>query len=109
MIKLILEDSTPMFESMMRQMSEYPEIKQMLKAVLFQGRRISFNLDTYEINLAAMFGFIKNNNGAIQVANRIFEMRLCNFFLSEEELTEAIYDKGQGNRSQFFYKVNKDL
>lgn len=38
--------------------------------------------------MAAMFGFIKNQNGNVAVANRIFEIRLYNFFLSEDELRE---------------------
>lgn len=42
-------------------------------------------VDNPAINLAAMFGYICNRNGSIQVSNRIFETRLYNLFLSEEE------------------------
>jgi len=110
-VKMLLNKRTTLFDSMIRQMSEYPEIKKMLKAILFQGKRISYNADTYEINLASMFGYIKESSGSVQVANRIFEMRLCNLFLSEEELTEAIYDRAQGNIPQFIKggRLNMDL
>ncbi len=100
-VKRLLNEKIPLFDSLTHQMSEYPELKRMLKAIVFQGKRISYNLNTYEINLAAMFGYIKDNNGAVQIANRIFETLLCNLFLSEEELTEAVYDRAQGNISQF--------
>lgn len=99
--KLILEESSPLFESMIRQLSEYPDMKRMLHAILFQGKRISYNADTAVIRLAAMFGYIINREGSIQVANRIFETRLYNFFLSEEELTNVIYDEAQGSKNQF--------
>lgn len=105
-VKILLGKKTTLFDSMIRQMSEYPEIKKMIQAVLFQGKKISYNEDTHEINLAAMFGYIKQNKGNVQVANRIFEMRLCNLFLSEEELTDVIYGKAQGNVSQFINLQN---
>lgn len=61
------------------------------------------------INLASMFGYIGNKQGSVQVANRIFEMRLYNFFLSEEELRNAMYDEAQGNRSQFINSGRLDM
>ena len=36
-----------------------------------------------------MFGYVVDRDGRVQIANRIFEMRLYNFFLSEAELTSA--------------------
>lgn len=58
-----------------------------------------------------MFGYIVNNAGSIQVANRIFEMRLYGCFLSEEELTNAIYDEAQGNMNRYFLngRLNMEL
>ena len=58
----------------------------MLQAILFQGSRYLFNTDNTEMNLAKMFGFIKQENGVVAIANRIFEVRLYNYFLSKEEL-----------------------
>lgn len=101
-VKTILSQQMPLFQSMMRQLDEHPELKQMLNALLFQGKRLTFNPDHPVIGLAAMFGYITNKNGSIQVANRIFESRLYNYFLSEEELTNAMYDVAQGNKSQYF-------
>ena len=36
--------------------------------------------------MAAMFGFIKNLNGIVAISNRIFEIRLYNYYLSEDEI-----------------------
>lgn len=94
---------------MIRQLSEYPELKQMLNALLFQGKRVTFNPDNSVISLASMFGYIVNRQGSIQVANRIFEMRLYNFFLSEEELKNAMYDEAQRSKSQFISEGRLDM
>lgn len=110
-VKLILAERAPFFESLIRQTEEYPEMKRMLKALLFQGKKMSYNPDIPAVSLATMFGYIINAGGSIQVANRIFEMRLYNLFLAEEELTNAIYDKAQSSQFQFVIdgRLNMDL
>ncbi len=45
----------------------------------------------------------------MQVANRIFEIRLYNLFLLEDELTNAIYDEAQGSRNYFFRDGRLDM
>ncbi len=49
------------------------------------GKRVAYNTDNVMIDNAAMFGFIKNQNGSVAVANRLFETRLYNFYLSAAE------------------------
>ncbi len=90
-VNSLLLEQAPFFESMVRQLEEYPEMKQMLKAILFLGKRISYNPDIPSVNMATMFGYVTNSEGSVHIANRIFEMRLYNLFLSEEELSNAIY------------------
>lgn len=43
------------------------------------------------IDIAAMFGFIKNNNGTAVISNRIFESVLYNLFISEETASNRMY------------------
>lgn len=100
-VSRILDERIPLFESMMRQLAEYPDIKRRLYVVLFQGKRIAYNPDNFALNLSEMFGYIVKKNGSVQVANRMFEMRLYSYFLSEEELTSAIGDEAQKDRNRF--------
>lgn len=100
-VKMLLRERMPLFDSLIRQIDEYPEMKQMLQAILFQGRQIAYNPDAKEIELARMFGYIVDRDGSVQIANRIFEMRLYNFFLSEAELTSLIYRKAEQEKKQF--------
>ena len=85
-VRRILIDRTPLFESMIRHLDAYPELKRMFQEILFQGKAFSYNLDTKEISLASMFGYAVSRGGKVQIANRIFETRLYNYFLSENEL-----------------------
>lgn len=54
-------------------MKEYPELRQLIYRLLFQGQSIVFNPDDYEIRMALMFGFVKIKDGFVLIANRIFE------------------------------------
>ena len=108
-VKRLLRERMPLFDSLIRQIDEYPDMKQMLHAILFQGRRIAYNPDTKEIELAQMFGYVTDKDGYIQIANRIFEMRLYNFFLSESELTSTIYRMAEQEKQQFIVDGRLDM
>lgn len=110
-VKSMLNERVPLFESMTRQLTEYPEMRRILHAVLFEGRRITYNVDHPIISLASMFGYITNNSGSIQISNRIFEMCLYNLFLSEDELASTISVEAQRNQSQFIQngRLNMEL
>ncbi len=108
-VKTILTDSAPLFESMIRHLNEYPEMKKMFQAILFQGSAFSYSPDTKEISLACMFGYAINGEGKVQIANRIFEMRLYNYFLSEEELSSTMGKMAQRDKSYFVHDGHLDM
>lgn len=89
-VKQILLASAPLFESMIRHLDEYPSMKRMFQEILFQGSDFAYSPDVKEISLAVMFGYAVNREGKVRIANRIFETRLYNYFLSEEELLNVM-------------------
>ncbi len=48
-----------------------------------------------------MFGFVKNDNGAMAIANRIFETCFYDYFLSEKEVKNLLFTAGNIDRNQF--------
>ena len=108
-VKQILIDDIPLFGSMIRHLHEYPEMKSMFQAILFQGSEFSYNPDTKEISLACMFGYAVNVEGKVQIANRIFETRLYNYFLSEEELSSTMGKMAQRDKSYFIRDGRLDM
>ena len=73
---MILSESNALFDSLLRQLREYPELKSILYAILFHGNSVAYNKYNTVIDLADMFGFIKNTEGVVAIANRIFETLL---------------------------------
>ena len=72
-VKILTGEVSPLFDSLTNKMKEYPELRQLIYRLLFQGQSIVFNPDDYEIRMALMFGFVKIKDGFVLIANRIFE------------------------------------
>ena len=99
--KLLLMEKNSLFESLVNKLTDYPKLRDLLYSMLFQGNKVIYNPDNDVIDTAFMFGFVKNVNGLMQVSNRIFEMRLYNLFLAEEEISSGISSKGVLDKNQF--------
>jgi len=108
-VKIIQHTRTPLFEDMIKQVEDYPELKEMLKSILFEGAVIAFNNYNYVLNLAKMFDYIKSTEDHVAVANRIFELVLYDYFLSEEELDNATNKDAILNRSCFVLEGKLDM
>lgn len=101
-VRLLLAEKNLLFDSMIGKLGEYPELNRILRSLLFAGRTISYNADEPAINLAAMLGFVRNHQGNMEIANRIFETRLYNFYLSSSEMQEQELCKvSMEERNQF--------
>lgn len=108
-VRIILKTKATLFDSMTKHISEYPALKEMLYVVLFQGEQMVYNQDNHTIELACMFGYVINDGTYVKVANRIFEMRLYNLFLSEEELSNAMSREAKLDRNQFVSEGRLDM
>ena len=84
-VKIILKEPNTLFDDMIKQLKEYPELERLLQNILFQGREYPFNFYNQAMNIGKMFGFLTEKDGMATVANRIFETHLYNYFLSEDK------------------------
>ena len=87
-VKVLLSDNNPLFESLIGKLNDYPGVKNLVYRLLFRGQSIGYNPDDLGITMAKMFGFIKVENGNVYIANRIFETRLYNMFLLQNDEQE---------------------
>lgn len=100
-VKTLLKEPDTLFDDMRKKITDYPELKKMLYAILFRGENYPYNPDNFAIDIGAMFGFIKEQEGQAVVSNRIFETRLYNLFLSEEMTGNITYQQGEREKNQF--------
>ena len=109
--KLLLAEKNTLFESLNNKLNDYPKLREILHSILFSGTPIPYNQLTDSIEIAAMFGFIKNHNGNIAIANRIFESLLYNLFLAEETVNSKTYLAASADKNKFVQDgiLNMDL
>lgn len=84
-VRLLLAEKNTLFESLTGKILNSGELRNVIYSLLFSGQKIIYNPDDPWIDLAMMYGFIRNSNGTVLISNRIFEMRLYNYFLSTNE------------------------
>ena len=85
-IKIMLADGDDtLFGSLMSKLENIHRLKEQLRDILMKGDVISWRPDDQEQALLRMYGFIVNDHNCVKIANRIFEMRLYQYFLGESQ------------------------
>lgn len=100
-VNCILKTKATLFDSMTKQLDAYADLRQILQDIIYQGRKVPFSPDSKPINIGLMFGFLKDWNGRVVVANRIFEMRMLNMFIAEESVNSGAFQYGENHQLQF--------
>ena len=101
-MKELMYERNTLFESLIHQFESYPKLHSKIVEILFRGESIPYNPDVEVIHMAKMYGFIVNKNGQIAVSNRIFEIRLYNYFLAEQENEQMeLFKIASQERNQF--------
>ena len=108
-VKILLNEKNALFESLTGKLRDFPELRQIIYLLLFQGNTTFYNSLNPVIEIAEMYGFIKNENGMVVVSNRIFEIVLYNLFLSEEAINNGISLAAFQDKNQFIVGGHLDM
>lgn len=98
---MLRKQPNTLFDDMIKKLSDYPKLRKMVQDILFCGNVYSFEQDNYLINLGVTFGFIKDNEGAVAIRNRIFETKLYDLFLSEMVMDDTLGQATPMERNQY--------
>ena len=101
-VKRILMEKNTLFDTLMSKVYENDPLSDILQSILFGGERVSYNQYNIPAMDGEMYGFLSNNNGALMIANRIFEVMLYNYFLSINEMKKSpISQSGSDSKGLF--------
>ena len=100
-VKTILGEENTLFDSLMGKLRTMPELRGQLKEILFEGETIPNLPDNDEQKQLRMYGFIVNDHNTVAIANRIFEMRLYNFFIGESRFAGELRGNALDNKPEF--------
>ena len=108
-VRILLTEENTLFESLDNKLLDFPELKQMLWALLFNGRTMEYIPGNQGIRDSIQFGFVKNKNGILSVANRIFEIRLYNGFLAEKTFNSEMAQLASEEKGRFIENGTLDM
>lgn len=97
-VKLLLREPNTLFDDMTKKLLDYPKLKEMIQNILFRGTSFPFKRENPLIDLGVTFGFLKDNQGIVAVANRIFETQMYDLFLSEMAVNSELYVEAAASR-----------
>jgi len=98
----ILNEGSTLFDDIVKKLDQFPELEHTIRSVLFNGYRYPFNYYDKATNLALMFSFVKQQDGAFTITCRLFETWFYNYFISQDKTSEA-FRMGQMDKSQFIH------
>ena len=109
-IKIILAENNSLFQSLTGKLSNYPKLRESIRSILMNGTKLTYNADQESISQMEMYGFIVNDHNSVRIANRIFETRLYNLFISDEEISgNEFFRRGDYEKNQFVSKGKLDM
>ncbi|MCL2101379.1 MAG: hypothetical protein FWH22_06660, partial [Fibromonadales bacterium] len=85
-VKLILFEYSTLFDDLIKNIESNPDLKELLRELTVGNRAYSYNIDNKAIQLASVFGIVKKKGVLTAIHNRIFEIRIANYFASETEM-----------------------
>jgi hypothetical protein len=86
-ISIILVEKNTLFDDLAKNLENNKEVYELLYALLINGERRAFTIDVPVIEWCSMFGYVSARDGATVISNKIFEIRMSNYFIAKNEVT----------------------
>lgn len=99
--KILSESGNTLFDSLTGKLTNFPDLKQKLRAILMRGETIAWLPYDEEQQQLYMYGFIRNNHNTVAVANRMFEMLLYTHFIGESDRNNDLRQIAAQTKAQF--------
>lgn len=88
------ERENPLFRSLSQNLESDKNVYKLLYDVLISGFRRTFSVDNPAVDLAYRYGYITDVRERVKIANKIFEIRLANYFISKDESEKNDFSSG---------------
>jgi len=84
-VKIILAEKNMLFDDMCKNLENYDGLREFTRSILIDGEPKKNQIDNPIIDFGVMFGYFKDKNGQVAISNKIFEIRMTNYFISKNE------------------------
>jgi len=97
--KQILKEKSTLFDDVIKNIENNKEIKNTVIAMLFEGKSVEYNPDTYEQGI--LYGIFIEKNGKLAIHNQLFEERLYAYLISQYNIRQLADPLLSVEQSQF--------
>ena len=87
-VNQILVEKSTLFDDLFKNVKSYPDLKELLWELTVGDRFYRYNIDNQAIELGYTFGIVEPRGNLVAIHNRIFEVRITNYFASEKDASE---------------------
>jgi len=94
-VKIILQENNLLYDDMFKNVESDKNLKDLLQEIAINRRKFTYNQNNPSMQTGVMFGILANNGGVLSISNKIFEISICDYFISEKEIEGTIYAKGE--------------
>ena len=84
-VKIILHEKNTLFDDLFKNLENNQDLYDFIYDILITGRQRTFSGGNPVIDLALTYNIIKKENEKITVSNKIFEIIICDYFISKDE------------------------
>ena len=84
-VKIILHEKNMLFDDLFKNLENNQELYDFIYDILITGRQRTFSGGNPVIDLALTYNIIAKENEKITVSNKIFEIIICDYFISKDE------------------------
>ncbi len=101
---ILRKESNANFDTLIKNLEEYPNLYQVVYAVVIDGAKIEYRSDDPIISLGRLHGiFSASENGLLKIHNRIYRERIANYMISKWRTSNLIHSANQLNIDVFDY------
>ena len=84
-VNVILGESNTLFDDLYKNLENNAKLYDLLYDVLMLGRKRTYAIGSPAVDIAGIFGIIKEADQSVSVSNKIFELAICNYFIAKNE------------------------
>ncbi len=93
-VHMLVKEKNTLFDDLSKNLENNKELYDLIYDVLIIGRPRTFSVANPTIELGVRYGYIKQSEQTIMVSNKIFEIIICNYFISKDESINPNQIKG---------------
>jgi len=84
-VEIVIKEENVLFDDLFKNLENDSKLYDLIYDVLITGRQRMYSIGNPTVKTAAMYGLIDEAETGIAISNKIFELVICNYFISKDE------------------------